>query len=62
MLDLEKVVEHLYDCLAASRPENMFVFVRKDVVGNAIRLLKKQKAEIYSLNEALDNITKMEHY
>ena len=45
MTDLENVVEHLYDCLAASKPENMWVFVRKGIVGDAIALLKKQEAK-----------------
>lgn len=44
MADLENVVEHLYDCLAASKPENMWVFVRKGIVGDVIALLKKQEA------------------
>ena len=44
MIDREKVVGHLYDCLAASRLENTWVFVRKDIVGDAITLLKEQEA------------------
>lgn len=44
MPDREKVIEHLYDCLAASRPENMWVFVRKTIVGDALALLKEQEA------------------
>lgn len=43
MTDREKVIGHLYDCLAASRPENMWVFVRKDIVGDALALLKEQE-------------------
>ena len=42
MADREKVVGHLYDCLAASRLENTWVFVRKNIVGDAIALLKEQ--------------------
>jgi len=44
MADRKKVVEHLYDCLAASKLDNMWVFVRKDIVGDAISLLKEQEA------------------
>lgn len=43
MADREKVVEHLYDCLAASKLENVWIFVRKDIVGDAISLLKEQE-------------------
>lgn len=43
MPDREKVLGHLYDCVLASRPENMWVFVRKDIVGDAIALLKYQE-------------------
>lgn len=43
MADLENVVRHLYDCLAASKPENMCVFVRKDIVGEALNLLKERE-------------------
>lgn len=44
MNDREKVVGHLYDCLLSSKPENMWVFVRKDIVGDALALLKAQEA------------------
>lgn len=43
MPDREKTIGHLYDCLAASKPENMWVFVRKVIVGDAIALLKEQE-------------------
>ena len=43
MPDREKVVGHLYDCLAASKPENMWVFARKDIVGDALALLREQE-------------------
>ena len=58
MVDPEKVVGHLYDCLAASKPENMWVFVRKDIVRDALDLLKEQKAKLV-LNIA-DSIAWME--
>ena len=45
MPDREKVICHLYDCLVASRLENMWVFVRKDIVGDAIAMLKEQDAK-----------------
>lgn len=53
MTDREKVIGHLYDCLAASRPENMWVFVRKDIVGDALALLKEQEQTIEALKEKL---------
>ena len=43
MPDREKVICHLYDCLVASRLENMWVFVRKDIVGDALAMLKEQE-------------------
>ena len=46
MSDREKVIGHLYDCLAASKPENLWVFVRKDIVGDALNLLKEQDSMI----------------
>lgn len=42
MLDREKIVGHFYNCLLLSKPENMCVFVRKDVVGDTIALLKER--------------------
>ena len=42
MADREKVIGHLNDCMEASRRNNTWVFVRKDIVENAIELLKKQ--------------------
>lgn len=46
MADREKVVGHLYDCLAASRLENTWVFVRKNIVGDAMALLKEQEPQL----------------
>lgn len=45
MNDRENVVEHLYDCLAASRRDNMWIFVRRDIVVDAALLLLKEKQE-----------------
>jgi len=50
-INREKVVGHLYDCLAASRLENTWVFVRKDIVGDALALLKEQEARVMTLEE-----------
>ena len=55
MPDREKVMGHLYDCLVASRPENMWVFVRTSIVGDAISLLKKQEAK--EVNESTNMYT-----
>lgn len=58
MPDREKVIEHLYDCLAASKPEGMWVFVRKTIVGDALALLKEQEAvePIYSEEKYGDHL------
>lgn len=45
MPDREKVIGHLNDCMKASRRDNTWVFVRKDIVADAITLLKKQEAK-----------------
>ncbi len=44
MADMETVVGHLNDCLEASRRDNSWVFVRKDIVADALALLKEQGA------------------
>ena len=44
MPDREKVIGHLNDCMEASRRDNTWVFVRKDIVEDAIALLKEQEA------------------
>ena len=41
-MDREKVIVHLNDCMEASRRDNTWVFVRKDIVEDAIALLKEQ--------------------
>ena len=50
-MDRKKVIGHLYDCLVASRLENMWVFVRKDIVGDALALLKEQEARVLNWDE-----------
>ena len=42
MPDREKVMGHLNDCMEASRRDNTWVFVRKDIVEDALALLKEQ--------------------
>ena len=42
---MEKVVGHLNDCIEASRRDNAWVFVRKDIVEDAIALLKEKYVE-----------------
>ena len=44
MPDREKVVGHLNDCMEASRRDNTWVFVRKDIVEDTLALLKEQEA------------------
>ena len=43
MPDREKVIGHLNDCMEASRRDNTWVFVRKDIVEDAVALLKEQE-------------------
>lgn len=43
MIDREKVLGHLNDCMMASREENTWVFVRKDIVEDALALLKEKE-------------------
>ena len=43
MPDREKVIGHLNDCMEASRRDNTWVFVRKDIVEDAIALLTEQE-------------------
>ena len=42
-MDREKVIGHLNDCMEASRRDNTWVFVRKDIVADAIVLLKEHE-------------------
>lgn len=44
MTDREKVIGHLNDCVEASKSDNTWVFVRKDIVEDALVLLKEQDA------------------
>jgi uncharacterized protein with PIN domain len=44
MPDREKVIGHLNDCMEASRRDNTWVFVRKDIVEDALAMLKEQEA------------------
>ena len=43
-MDKEKVIGHLNDCMEASRRDNTWVFVRKDIVEDALAMLKEQEA------------------
>lgn len=45
MIDREKVIGHLKDCMEASRRDNTWVFVRKDIVADAIALIKEREAK-----------------
>ncbi len=40
--DRKKIIGHLNDCMEASRRDNTWVFVRKDIVEDALALLKEQ--------------------
>lgn len=52
-MDREKVIGHLNDCLMASRADNTWVFVRKDIIADALALLKEQQQQIWELQEYL---------
>ena len=58
MPDREKVISHLNDCMEASRRDNTWVFVRKDIVEDALTLLKEQDERIKMLEHQLETITK----
>ena len=51
MPDREKVVGHLNDCMEASRRDNTWVFVRKDIIADVLALLKEQEAEIDEVSD-----------
>ncbi len=51
-MDREKVICHLNDCMEASRQDNTWVFVRKDIVEDAIAMLKEQKGLMLSLEQS----------
>ena len=53
MPDRKMVIGHLNDCMEASRRDNMWVFVRKDIIEVAIALLKEQEQTINELEEKL---------
>ena len=71
MIDLDKVIkglEGIYRCVSpvvhtcGDCPyQDNHVECERRALSDAIALLKYQKAEIDSLNAALDNITKMGH-
>lgn len=50
MAELDKVTNHLNDCLEASRRDNGWCFVRKDIVDDAVSLLKEQQKQIEAMN------------
>jgi hypothetical protein len=52
MPDREKVIGHLNDCMEASRRDNAWVFVRKDIVEDALALLKKQETQKFLVDES----------
>ena len=50
-MDREKVIGHLNDCMEASRADNGWVFVRKDIIADVLALLKEQEAEIDEISD-----------
>ena len=55
MADREKVIGHLNDCVEASRRENTWVFVRKDIVEDAISMLKEHDS-LLGIQQNADSI------
>lgn len=45
MTDIEKIIDHLNDCMESSRRSNTWVFVRKDIIKDVFTLLKEQEAD-----------------
>ena len=43
MTDKERVITHFKDCIGAVKPFDWWVFVRKDVLGEAVALLKERR-------------------
>ena len=58
MPDREKVIGHLNDCIEASRRDNTWVFVRKDIVEDALALLEEQEDLGTELTNAIELIHK----
>lgn len=40
--EVDRIVGHISDCITASRVENTWIFMRKDVAKDIIKLLKNQ--------------------
>ena len=72
MTDIEKAIkglEGIYRCVSPVTHtcgdcpyQDNHVECKRKALSDAIAMLKEQKAEIDSLNAALDNITQMGHY
>lgn len=50
MADVEKVISHFEDVLSAIKPVDWWCFVRKDIISDAIDLLKDQQKQIEQMN------------
>ena len=50
MADVEKVINHFEDVLSAIKPVDWWGFVRKDIISDAIDLLKDQQKQIEQMN------------
>ena len=50
MAELDKVTNHLNDCLEASRRDNGWCFVRKDIVEDALSIIEEQRKQIEAMN------------
>ena len=57
-MDREKIIGHLNDCMEASRRDNAWVFVRKDIVEDAIAMLNEQDDLGTELTNAVELIHK----
>jgi hypothetical protein len=51
MPDRKLVICHLNDCMEESRRDNTWVFVRKDIVEDALSMLKEQQKLIDEITQ-----------
>lgn len=61
MPDMGKVIDHLNECMELSSLRSTWTFVRKDIIKDALALLKEQEPRVMTLEEALvDNNNSIE--
>lgn len=50
MADREKVIDHLNNCVKASRRDSKWLLVSKDIIDDAISLLKEQETMLVEID------------